>query len=227
MDDPPPTDRLPDNAARALLGLRRLVAEGVEGSGRLPAERELSERFAVSRRAVRRALEVLEAEGLVWRQRGKGTFAGQPPEPATGLVAELTPEAAMEARLALEPAIAALCARRAGSHDVTRLRAVACRAAASEGADEAELWDGAFHRLVARIAGNPLLLAAFAALDEVRAREDWRRRRARARSPEALSESLAQHDAIVEAVARGDEAGARDAMAAHLERLARLLEASG
>lgn len=219
-----PTGSLPDNANRALVELRALLDDPARPrDGRLPPERELSRRFGVGRRAVRRALEVLEAEGVLWRRQGKGTFLGQPPPPAAGLVAALTPEAAMEARLVLEPGLAALCAARAGPGDVARLRALARRIERAEGDDAAELWDGALHRLIATIAGNPLLAAAFSALEEVRAREDWQARRARVRSGEALARSHAQHRAIVAAVARGDPEDAREAMATHLATLARRL----
>src|SRR5690606_41847884 len=68
-----------------------------------------------SRRSIRLALEALEAEGLIWRRQGKGTFAGSPPDPtgalAAAIVGDTTPADIMEARLALEPALAALCAR--------------------------------------------------------------------------------------------------------------------
>ena len=225
LDQDGPTPALPDNANRVLFGLRALL-DGPErpADGRVPPERELSSRFGVSRRAVRRALEVLEAEGLVWRRQGKGTFLGQPPHSTAGLVAALTPEAAMEARLALEPALAALCAGRAGPWDVIRLRALSRRAETAESADAGELWDGAFHRLIASVAGNPLLTAAFAAIDEVRAREDWQERRARVRSPRSMAESFAQHEAIVRAIERGDAEAAREAMTAHLASLAGRLQ---
>ncbi len=58
--------------------LRALVEQGGEG-GRLPPERELSERFDVARETLRRALRELEAEGLLERKQGAGTFvSGQP-----------------------------------------------------------------------------------------------------------------------------------------------------
>ena len=41
---------------------------------KLPSENDLMERFGVSRQTVRRALEVLEDEGLVYGRQGSGTF---------------------------------------------------------------------------------------------------------------------------------------------------------
>lgn len=58
--------------------LRALIEQGGD-SGRLPPERELSERFDVARETLRRCLRELEAEGLLERKQGAGTFvSGQP-----------------------------------------------------------------------------------------------------------------------------------------------------
>ncbi len=47
--------------------------------GRLPPERELSERFNVARETLRRCLRELEQDGLLERRQGAGTFvSGQP-----------------------------------------------------------------------------------------------------------------------------------------------------
>ena len=45
---------------------------------RLPKERELAERFAVSRMTVRQALSLLADQGRVYSVRGHGTFVAQP-----------------------------------------------------------------------------------------------------------------------------------------------------
>ena len=45
---------------------------------RLQPERELSEALGVNRRTVREALRMLEAEGLIERKQGIGTFVAQP-----------------------------------------------------------------------------------------------------------------------------------------------------
>lgn len=63
--------------------LRQQIAENVfTPDTPLPPEHDLSRQFGVSRITVRRALERLQAEGLITRHRGKGTFAkGAPTHP--------------------------------------------------------------------------------------------------------------------------------------------------
>ena len=51
------------------------IAAGIFPSGsQLPTEIEISRKYKLNRHTVRRALEVMEQEGLVYRLRGKGTF---------------------------------------------------------------------------------------------------------------------------------------------------------
>ena len=45
---------------------------------RLPPERELSETLGVNRMTLRQALRVLDAQGLLIRQRGSGTYIAEP-----------------------------------------------------------------------------------------------------------------------------------------------------
>lgn len=55
--------------------LRQQIIEGHYASGqRLPAERELSEQFGVSRITTRHAVRLLSEQGLVERFQGRGTF---------------------------------------------------------------------------------------------------------------------------------------------------------
>jgi DNA-binding GntR family transcriptional regulator len=46
-------------------------------TGRLPGEFELAEQYGVSRVTVRTAVEVLMAEGLLVRLRGRGTYVAE------------------------------------------------------------------------------------------------------------------------------------------------------
>jgi GntR family transcriptional regulator len=60
--------------------LRAELLRGVWKPGDLlPTESDLVERFKVSRIIVRQAMDMLVQDGLIYRQRGKGTFASHPP----------------------------------------------------------------------------------------------------------------------------------------------------
>lgn len=224
MDDEAQGEHGVDNASWALSRIRGIIDAGALGEdGKLPTERDLCARLGVSRRALRRALDALEAEGLIWRRQGKGTFVGAAPNRAGALALEIgtdiDPLSVMEARLCIEPELAALCARRATPDEVARLRAMAQRTAQSRDPESAELWDGSLHRLIARIAGNPILTTAFALLDEVRSNQRWQRERQLARSSDLVSLYDSQHGLILDAIDRRDAAGAREAMRRHLQAL--------
>lgn len=67
---------------RIYLVLRQRVLEGRYPVDRpMPSEHDLAAEYAASRITIRRALATLEAQGLVVRRRGAGTFA-RPPAPA-------------------------------------------------------------------------------------------------------------------------------------------------
>ena len=59
--------------------IQRQIEEGRYADGdKLPSERQLCELFSVSRIPVRKALEMLEAEGLIQSFQGKGSFVKAP-----------------------------------------------------------------------------------------------------------------------------------------------------
>lgn len=223
------TIRDEENSSYVLRQLRAMVTNGeVAENGQLPTERELSESLGVGRRAVRRALEALEAEGLVWRRQGKGTFIGQPPDPTGALAAAIAGQTraseVAEARLYIEPALAGLCAARAKPDDVRRMRLLAERVHQTADRDAAELWDGALHRMIARTAGNRVLLTAFSLVDEIRASDAWRALREKARDPGSNDLYFRQHMGLIDCIERGDVIGAEEAMRLHLNTLSERMQ---
>ncbi|QUS36776.1 FadR/GntR family transcriptional regulator [Falsirhodobacter algicola] len=209
------------NSAYALERLRTFLTEADLASGsRLPTERQLAETFGVGRRALRRALDALEAEGLLWRRQGAGTFLGERD------VASLSPSALiattdfaeiMEVRLRIEPALAQMAALRARPDEVERMRDLAERISASEDADARELWDGMLHRLIAQAARNTLFLGLFDIVNRIRQDAAWCAIREQARiSAGSRAITIMQHTAIVDAIGARDPASAGRAMHEHL-----------
>jgi GntR family transcriptional regulator len=58
--------------------LDRIESGELSPGDRLPPERELSQRLGVNRMTLRRALRLLETQGLLARRRGDGTYVAQP-----------------------------------------------------------------------------------------------------------------------------------------------------
>ena len=220
-----PNPRVKDSATVVRARLQAVIETGsLPADGRLPTERDLSESMGVGRRAVRTAMDSLLAEGLIWRQQGKGTFAGQPPEKTQILAAEIVGETnfsdVMEARLCIEPTLAAMAAKHALPADIDRMRALARRTLEAGDMESIELWDGALHRLIARTARNKPLLTAFSMIDEIRGNEKWQAYRSKARSLETLKVSDSEHHAIIDQIEAGNPQAAETAMRRHLTTLA-------
>lgn len=65
--------------------LREYIADsGFTHGGRLPPERHLTGELGMSRSTLRRALDALERDGVIWRHVGKGTFNAHPEDGAGG-----------------------------------------------------------------------------------------------------------------------------------------------
>ncbi|MCJ8140842.1 FadR/GntR family transcriptional regulator [Falsirhodobacter halotolerans] len=210
-----------ENSAYALEQLRLFLSTSARTAGaRLPTERELSARFGLTRTAIRRALDVLEAEGRIWRRQGAGTFVGpgdQRSLSASDLILSTDFVEIMEVRLRIEPQIAHMAALRARGADIVRMRDLANRIAESTDADARELWDGALHRLFAEAARNSLLLSIFDIVNRVRQDDAWRSIRERVRTDRtSLPVTGRQHHDIIDAIAARDPALAADRMHQHI-----------
>ncbi|WP_051911190.1 FadR/GntR family transcriptional regulator [Haematobacter massiliensis] len=217
---PVPAEKASGSSTYALERLRRYIDDLMHQPGaRLPTERQLVVELGIGRRAVRRALEVLEAEGLIRRKQGAGTFVGgfDPlPEAARDLVTMTDLLEIMEVRLRLEPQLAQLAALRARPEQVSRMRVIVERIRDYQDPDEGELWDGALHRLIAQAAGNTLFLSLFDIVNRIRQDDAWQRTRDQMRSETSRAPIFDQHSAVVKAIADRDPVAAGEAMRDHL-----------
>ncbi len=210
--------------------LRRQV-QAMGPHARLEPERALAGRLGCSRDTLRRALQTLENDGLIWRHVGQGTFTGprlaaEPIRPSV-LFELATPADLMNARLVIEPAMAAEAAERASPADIVALRSLATQTRDARDWRTYEAADNAFHRAIAAATANHLLMAILGMLSMVRDRAPWQRQHDRAFGHGPRWEySLRQGDlhlSLVDAIAAGDGARAHAVMREHLSEIALLM----
>jgi DNA-binding FadR family transcriptional regulator len=205
---------------RAIIDGGRLSGPGRLGAGRLPSERELTKTLSVSRRVLRQALGLLEAEGRISRQHGRGTFATDARHATQSLVHEMSrltnPVDTLEARLAIEPMQARLAALRATKGDIDRLFEAADASRDAKDPLSYEKADAAFHRRISAAARNPLLIAIFDAVLETALEGAWRHGRETAHCINNQARYAAAHRKIAAAISERNPALAEEAMRAHL-----------
>jgi GntR family transcriptional regulator, transcriptional repressor for pyruvate dehydrogenase complex len=217
-----------DEIVEAVRGHLAATAKGPHD--KLEAERVLADQMGCSRGTLRSALDRLEREGVLWRHVGQGTFLG--PRPSTEpirpqvLFEMSSPAELLMARLILEPPIAAAAAASARPEKVALLRKLASRSKEASDWAEYEAADDAFHKAVAAVTGNRLLMAVLGMLSSVRGRAQWQRRHDAAfRKARKREYALSQGDvhlAIVDAIAEGDTVMAHDLMKQHLHYISEL-----
>lgn len=210
-----------DTQTALLSRLRDFLATGQLGEGgRLPPERELAEALDVGRGALRKALATLQAEGVVWRHVGKGTFTGERPidtiADVNAMVQRTNPLEVMGARIAFEPEVTRCAALNATPGQIAEIRSCMTKAQQAPTWRLYEQWDNRLHRSIAEASQNSLLLGLLDTLNAVRRAVTWGRLRDTPLRPPPDHHSFAEHARIVEAIADRDGTGAADAMRRHL-----------
>lgn len=197
---------------------------------RLPSERDLAERFGVSRPTIREAMIALEITGLVEIRSGSGVYVMQ----ASNIAAPLTedqgagPFEILEARRLIEGEVCALAAQRISSGQLEKLEALLVdMGRENQQQNMTEKSDEEFHCLIADAAGNSAMSAAVNWLWQLRnesAISTCYHQRVREEGSRPI---IADHRRILEALKARDPGAARDAMAVHLQRVIDTLMDSG
>src|ERR1039457_6969008 len=140
----------------------------LKAGDQLPAERDLAQRFGVSRTAVREAVKTLREKGLVEAYSGRGTFitngTSQAIRQSLDLMIRINQQEGSahlaELRQVLEPEIAALAAPRIEDQLLSTMReAVAIMDRNLYDPDVYVEADLDFHLALAEAVGNPLILS--------------------------------------------------------------------
>ncbi|MCO1657751.1 FadR/GntR family transcriptional regulator [Pseudonocardia humida] len=206
----------------AILKIKAMILSGELGPGdRLPPEKELSEALGLSRSSLREAVKALAIIRVLDVRRGDGTY-----------VTSLTPSLLLDAmsfvvdihqddsvlelfevRRILEPAAVALAAPRLDGADIAELRALVAQVDETTSPDDLVANDMVFHRYIAERAGNAYLTSLLDTLSSstVRARV-WRGLTEQG----AVTRTLTEHSAIVDALEAGDVDLARAQATVHI-----------
>ncbi len=212
-------DNHAENAARASVEdvLRDAIVSGrLQPKERL-VEADLTEALGVGRSAVRTALARLEQEGLVEHERNRGAWVR--------LVDEREAVEILEARAVLEGLAARQAADKASARDIAALRRILGRMRRLLDVGDllgASDENAALHRRLLEIAGHATATRLISTLKSQLVRFQYRTILLPGRS----ERSLAEHAAIVEAVAARDPDAAEAAMRTHLSHVADALRSA-
>ncbi len=200
--------------ATAAAGIYRDLRTDIVSMRRKPGEpiveKQIAETYGVSRTPVREALLKLADEGLIEVFPQSGTFVARIP------IHTLTEASAI--RKALEMATVRLAAERATRSQIAQLHAGLARQHEVDAAHDADGFhqaDEAFHALIAAIAGSPRF---WTIAQQVKVQID-RCRHLSLPVQGRMGAVIAEHEAIVEAIAAHDPDQAARCLADHLDGL--------
>jgi GntR family galactonate operon transcriptional repressor len=199
---------------------RRIVSGGIREGETLPREAELSRQFSVSRQAVREALKVLAAKGLVSSRRRAGTHVVPraswnllDPDVLAWHKSDALPadfvQDLVELRRLIEPAAAEHAARRGDSKKLAEIgAALAAMRSAVDDRDRFFDADVEFHVAIFTASGNTLIERLGTIVGPL-LEASFRVQRQTAGDPEGL---IHTHNDVFDAIVDGDAPRARQAM---------------
>lgn len=218
--------RLPVRIASAIM---LEINEGrLKAGDRLPTEQFLADSFSVSRNVVREAIRSLVDSNVLEARQGAGVFVAslhvesliEPLELVLALESA-TLHSLAEARLAIEPGIAAIAAQRGSQEDIEALEALIEESGASGPEDSERLLeiDVELHNRMVRMTENPFLIRIMDSVGRMaRSSRDFTNS-----VPRMREAAHADHERIVAALSARDADAARRAMADHLGHVASIL----
>jgi DNA-binding FadR family transcriptional regulator len=206
---------------------QRIDAGEWRANGRMPPERDLALQFGVARNTVRRAVGLLEGDGMVVRQVGRGTFLTDlNPNSIAAVVGRMegtSPADMMEIRQLLEPAAAAFAATNASVRELEAVAEAHRGACAAAEMPAFEQMDAEFHHRIFACSRNEFLKEIHNLMRILRTQAPWFQMKQRTFSEERRQAYCREHEAVLDALTRRDPEAARSAMLSHLQTVERNL----
>ncbi len=200
--------------------LRGLVERGEYAVGtRLPPERDLATQLGVSRPSVREALIALEVEGLVEVRMGSGIYVSPHDPKQLRRVSGEGPLETIRARQLIEAELAAHAARHMKKAQIAGLRnALALMQQEVDTAHLPTRGDRLFHERIAEACENSVLQRIVGELFDERHNPLFEQLGNHFETMRSWAIAIAEHQAIIDAIASRSPEAARDAMNTHLVR---------
>jgi GntR family transcriptional regulator, uxu operon transcriptional repressor len=222
---------------------------GLGPGSRLPTERQLAADLGVTRSGIRHALAALEADGLISREVGRGTFLREPAGQAFAALREMDAAAAatavmpasapgappaaaspptasdfapadvMTIRRLIEPQAMPLVVMWATARDFGEMERCVAGGDHAANYEEFEIWDLALHRCIMAAAHSPLLAQLYSVVESARHGQVWGDLKRRSSSHHRRELYQQDHRTIVAALRARDTDAAVEAMRVHLARV--------
>ena len=203
---------------------------------KLPAERVLAEEFGTSRASIREALSALEMLGLIVCKSGQGNFINADASEGTidgellkSLLKGHDPYEIFEARLEIEPCLAALAAQRSTSKEKEDLRVIVVKLDTiskeiiSGNKDSVEEYleeDRKLHLLIGRCSHNSVLFTVFSGVNLMMKETHWKVLKGDALKKSGnIERYVKEHYRILDAIEKGDSEKVRKEMHDHIKKL--------
>jgi len=208
--------------------VKQMIAEGRLKTGdRLPPERDLAEKFVVSRTSVREALRALESLGLIEIRPGEGTFVREVSvealiEPlALAMLSQREATAELfEARRLLEPIIAGLAAQRATPEEIQEMERILEEQAKEIAAGKSGVMqDAEFHAAISSAAHNRAITRLVHAIMDLLTQS----REESLNTPGRVRRSHEDHRRILAAISERNPGAAERAMGDHVRAVEALV----
>lgn len=206
----------------AITKIKEMIVSGELGPGdRLPREKELSERLGLSRNSLREAVKALSVIRILDVRQGDGTYVTSLSPPllleALSFVVDFHGDAQvlelLEVRRILEPAATAMACGRIDDEGVRELYALLDDVTEDVAVEKLVESDLEFHRRIAQASGNAYLASLLDSLSGRTARARiWRG----VTQAQAVSRTLSEHRAIVDAIAARQPEVARSWATVHV-----------
>lgn len=188
---------------------------------RLPAERDLADKFNVSRPTIREAMIALEIRRFVEVRHGSGVYVTERvPADQTGAELNVGAFELIEARLMFEGETAALAATVISDEELAKIGAILERMEALAPSDEDDIdLDRQFHLAIAEGTQSTLVMQTIEHLWDLREQSPLCRHMFEQARRQGINPRPEEHRRIYDALKARDGETARAAMRAHLMRV--------